>query len=219
MRAWNEFIAALADAVGGIAMLAFLSLLAAGVVAVLWYFWPRWLPRHWPLLSRGRGGRRGNDQNRDRGPGSLRRRLRWRLRWLRRRRHRERAPVHTPPDDELPDLPAEVLVLTADELAAAGRYAEAVRERLRAMVRELVDTNVIPLAPGWTVTELARAAILARPPLGPALTGAVDVFSEIWYGLRPATAGDDAAMRTYASSISSHLRADAEPSLTAGAAR
>ncbi|HLT09875.1 MAG TPA: DUF4129 domain-containing protein [Micromonosporaceae bacterium] len=220
MRAWNEFIAGLADLVGGIPMLAFLSLLATGVVAALWYFWPHWLPNRWPIFNREHGERQRDGQDRRGKLGSLRLRLRWRLRW-RRRRRRERTPVDMPADDQLPDLPAQVLVLGADELAAAGRYAEAVRERLRAIVRELVDTDVIPLAPGWTVTELARAAILARPRLGPALTGAVDVFSEIWYGMRPATEADDAAMRSYASTVSGHLRGDAgpshaEPSRTAG---
>jgi hypothetical protein len=108
--------------------------------------------------------------------------------------------------DELPNLPAHVLADSANRLASTQDYALAVRDRLRAIVRELVEAGVIPLRPGWTVTELARSAVTARPALEPALTGAVTVFSAIWYGLRPATVDDDAAMRSYAQAVSQSLR-------------
>ena len=86
-------------------------------------------------------------------------------------------------------------------MAAAGRYKEAVRERLRAIVRDLIDRGVIPVSPGWTVTELARFASLSRPALASPLQVAIDVFSEIWYGLRPATADDDAQLRSTADDV------------------
>jgi hypothetical protein len=128
-------------------------------------------------------------------------RLRWRLRW-RRRRGRRVEPVPEPlADDLLPDLPAEVLALTADQLAAAGRYAEAVRERLRSMLRLLIERGILPASPGWTVMELAGAARRARPALAGPLSAAADVFSAIWYGLRPAAESDDAAMRSYAAEV------------------
>jgi hypothetical protein len=108
--------------------------------------------------------------------------------------------------DELPDLPAVELALTADQLAAAGRYKEAVRERLRAMVRDLIELGMLPQTPGWTVTELAVAAIATRPAMDAPMRAAVAIFSEIWYGLRPATAGDDQAMRIHAAAVGQTAR-------------
>jgi hypothetical protein len=214
-RFWSELVANLADHVsGGVPTLVFLTVLAAALTALGWYFWPAWLPWHWHW----HGWRRGN-----RSPRRRRRRwalrlgrLRWRLpRWRRWRRRAKAStePAELPPD-ALPDLPAEVFALTADQLAAAGRYAEAVRERLRAIVRDLIERDVLPHSPGWTVTELARGAAIARPPLAGPLAEAVAIFSEIWYGLRPATAGDDAAMRARAGAVAAIL---AEPATaTAG---
>ncbi len=203
-RSWNEAVAALADAVwGGVPGLAFFSFIATVLIALAWYFWPGWLPWHWRFMAGSRRARSGGDG----AGGRARRRFRfgamkwrWRLRWRRRKRPRPE-PLDELPADELPDLPAGVLALTADQLADAGRFAEAVRERLRAIVRELIEREVIPHSPGWTVTELAAAATQIRPGLGPALGGAVGVFSEIWYGMRPARREDDAAMRTYAGAI------------------
>jgi hypothetical protein len=210
VRGLNEFVATAADAVGGIEMLGFLTLLVAAVVAVLWYFWPRWLPRHWGLRWRTNGDRGTRGARRRFRLGALR--WRWRLRWRRRRRRHGESPQDLPPD-VLPDLPAEVLALSADQLAAAGRYAEAVRERLRAIVRDLVDRGVVPFGPGWTVTEIAFAASREQPGLADPLSGAVAVFSEIWYGLRPSSADDDHAMRVHAATVTARVTepAVAEP--------
>jgi uncharacterized protein DUF4129 len=200
-RAWDEWLADLSDALGlSVYSMILLSLILALLVALGWYFWPAWLPWNWSL-SFGRRGSRGDRGSRQRGRRRLGR-LRWRLRWRRRRRgaEDEEAP-ETLPDDEVPDLPAEVLALTADELAAAGRYAEAVRERLRSMLRLLIERELLPASPGWTVMELAAAGARARPALGGPLAAAAGVFSEIWYGLRPATVDDDAAMRGYAAGV------------------
>jgi hypothetical protein len=204
-RFWNELVAAFGDVTpGGVTGDIFCSLVLALLVALGWYFWPAWLPWNWRWGS----GRRSTKGSRT-GTGWRGRfrlgRLRWRLRFRWRRRTR---PAEVPPDlppDQLPDVPAEVLVLTADQLAAKGRFAEAVRERLRAMVRELIERGVIPFSPGWTVTELAAAARQERPGLAPSLLGAVGVFSEIWYGLRPAHAGDDQAMRVHAEQLRQQL--------------
>ena len=203
MRRWNEFVAAVADITpAGVPMLAFLTFLLAVITSLALYFWPHWLPWRWRFRGGGgRPGRRGRDRERRRQRfrlGALR--FRWRLRW-RRRRTRAREALDDLAPDELPDLPAEVLALTADQLAAAGRYAEAVRERLRAMVRELIEREVIPHTPGWTVTELSAAASTARPALSPPLRDAAEVFSQIWYGLRPAVLADDNAMRAHAAAV------------------
>jgi D-serine deaminase-like pyridoxal phosphate-dependent protein len=127
--------------------------------------------------------------------------LRWpRWRW------RRAAPEHADlPPDRLPDLPAAALAHSADELAAQGRYREAVRERLRAIVRDLVERDVITHRPGWTVTELAVAAGRARPATAAALAAASEIFSGIWYGQRPADAWQDAAMRDLAARVRAGL--------------
>ena len=193
IRWWNEFLANVDDTVGlGLATL--LLFLAATLVALGWYFWPRWVPRRWPRLR----------LPRLRWP-----RLRWRWPW---RRHPRPAPVDGPEaellphdTDGLPDLPVEALLSLADRLAAQGRYAEAIRERLRGIVRELVDAGVVTNQPGWTVTELASAAGHARPPVRPPLSAASRLFSDIWYGQRPATAAHDARMREHASQVRAAL--------------
>jgi hypothetical protein len=200
-RWWNETMAAVGDVVP-VPLLMFLSVLGTILLALGWYFWPAWLPWNWAL----RGGRRSRERG-ERGAreGRLRfrfGRLRWRWpRWRRRRRKGEPEQVGELSPDELPELPAGVLTLTADQLAEAGRYAEAVRERLRAIVRGLIERGVIPHSPGWTVTELARAAGRVQPQLATPLDAAVMIFSEIWYGLRPAHRADDEAMRAHADAM------------------
>jgi Domain of unknown function (DUF4129) len=207
-RSCSELVADLADRVGGgVPTLVFLTVLAAILTALGWYFWPAWLPWRWHW----RGWRRRERRTRDRRTrrwGWLRLgRLRWRLPRWRRRRRRTTIPAEPAdlPADALPDVRAEVLAITADQLAAAGRFAEAVRERLRAIVRDLIERDVLPPSPGWTVTELARGAASAMPPLATPLDGAVVIFSEIWYGLRPATGDDDAAMRAHAATVAAVL--------------
>jgi Domain of unknown function (DUF4129) len=208
-RAWNEIVAGFADLVrGGVPTLVFLSFVAALLVGLGWFFWPSWLPWHWRLHD-AHGETRTERRTGWRGRFRLGA-LRWRLRRRRRKARVEEEQLDLP-DDVLPDLPADVLALTADQLAAAGRYAEAVRERMRAVVRDLIERGVLPHSPGWTVTELAAAAGRARPQLDEPLAGGVGVFSDIWYGLRPATAEDDAAMRRYADAIARDLGAAPAP--------
>lgn len=200
---WNELVARLGDVVpGGVPVLGLALFLLTGLIAALWYWWPAWVPRRWPRFRLRRRARRNRRGWRNR-LGRLR--FRWRLRW--RRRKKTTDPVELP-HDELPDLPAAVLELNADQLAAAGRYKEAVRERLRAMVRDLVERSVLAAVPGWTVTELALAGGHNRPAIAPALRCASELFSEIWYGFRPATAADDDAMRGWAEQVRTTLDAD-----------
>lgn len=86
-------------------------------------------------------------------------------------------------------------VLTADEhraaadrAAAAGDLAEAVRERFRAVVRELEQRGVLDPRAGRTVDEVALEAGTALPVLADDLRGAAVQFDDVWYGSRPATA-------------------------------
>lgn len=194
MRSWHESVAAMGDLVpGGVFSLWLLLLALTLLAALLWYFFPEWaigLARAAAGVVRAARG----------------------FRWRRRRRHRgEPAPEPSrtvqpePAEDEVPAVPAATLVLSADDLAAQGRFREAVRERLRAMVRDLAERDVIVHHPGWTVTELAGTAGWARPSIAAPLGSASEVFSQIWYGQRTATAADDAAMRGYAAQVRADL--------------
>ncbi|MEO3778133.1 DUF4129 domain-containing protein, partial [Micromonospora sp. B11E3] len=185
-RWWTEAVAALGDLVP-LPLATLLLLLAAGLVALGWYHFPAWVPRRLPRLPRLRR------------PRLARLRLP-RPRWPRRRRRGGPAlagPESTPTG---PAPPADAGPL-ADRLAAQGRYAEAVRERLRGMIGELVAERVVEQRPGMTVAELTAAATAGRPPVGPPLTGAAAIFSEIWYAHRPASPAHDARMRELAEAL------------------
>ncbi|MEU7819803.1 DUF4129 domain-containing protein [Catellatospora sp. NPDC049133] len=185
MRGWNELVA-LFDDVVPFGLAAPLLLLLAAIVAVLWFTYPGWLPKRWRM----RRAKRADESV----------------------SYTEPTGDRPDPDEdetgveELPALAPEVYLSQADRYAAEGRWAEAVRERLRAMVRELVDRGVVEHVPGWTVTELARAAGGARPELGPALQSATGVFSGIWYAQRPATAADDEQMRGHLATVHELVR-------------
>jgi hypothetical protein len=83
----------------------------------------------------------------------------------------------------------------ADAHAAAGEWAEAVRERLRAVVRALEERTVLEPRPGRTADEAAQAAGLALPACADALRSGARLFDDIWYGGRPAGPDSDATMR------------------------
>ncbi|MCU1594354.1 MAG: putative integral rane protein [Frankiales bacterium] len=76
----------------------------------------------------------------------------------------------------------------ADAAAAAGQLAEAIRERLRAVVRELESRGVLDPRPGRTADEVAREAGRAVPAVAEPLLRAATVFDEVWYGGRTADA-------------------------------
>lgn len=96
----------------------------------------------------------------------------------------------------------DLAVLTADDHrrmadghAQAGRYAEAVRERMRAIVRELEARGVLEPRLGATAREVAVDAGAQLPELAEGLSRAARIFDEVWYGGRPATLGSAAALR------------------------
>jgi Domain of unknown function (DUF4129) len=217
-RWWTDLVAAVSDVIP-LPLLLLLMIIAALIIGAFWYFFPAWVPRRLPRLRRRwriRWPRRWPTwpwKLRWSWPGlrGIAQRL---LAWLRALRRPWRRKVTGLPDepteaagepdlagDALPTLPAEALASLADRLAAQGRYAEAIRERLRAMVRLLVERGVIEDRPGWTVTELSAAAGLT--PLHEAST----VFSDVWYAQRPATAELDARMRE----LAQRLRLDRVP--------
>jgi hypothetical protein len=184
-RAWAGFLQIVDDWIG-VPLAALLLLVAAIIFGLLHYFYPRWVPKRFPRL---RFGRQRKDRDRqeqldiDLEPD-------------------EPEPEDETSDDEaVPELPAHVFASLADRFAAEGRYAEAVRERLRSMVRGLVEREILEHRPGMTVTELARAAGAARPTVEAPMRNASGIFSDIWYGERPATAEHDSRMKDLAAEV------------------
>lgn len=92
---------------------------------------------------------------------------------------------------------------TAEQYAAAGQWALAIRHRLRAVARHLEENGVLPPVPGRTATELAADAGAALPALGDELRDAAASFNDVTYGDRP---GSEAAYRQIAG-LDEHLRA------------
>ena len=70
---------------------------------------------------------------------------------------------------------------------AAGEHAEAVREYLRAVARDLEERAVLSERPGRTARELATEAGALLPEHAAALDAGARVFDDVWYGHRPAT--------------------------------
>jgi hypothetical protein len=75
----------------------------------------------------------------------------------------------------------------AEAAAAQGELSEAVRERFRAIVRNLEERGVLDERSGRTVDEVAREAGDRLPEHAGALRAAARMFDEVWYGGRPAT--------------------------------
>ncbi|MEV0132872.1 DUF4129 domain-containing protein [Dactylosporangium sp. NPDC050688] len=178
-RRWAELLQLLDDTIG-LPLLVFSLLLLSVVGGILHYCYPRWVPSRFPRLRR-----RGKGAKKD-APGPV---------------EVTGEDLEPSSGDELPDLPAQVFLTLADRLAAEGRYAEAVRERLRAIVRGLADRRTVEILPGMTVTEVAHAAAAVAPAVESPLRGAAGVFSDIWYGQLPATAEHDTLMRQYAAEV------------------
>lgn len=76
---------------------------------------------------------------------------------------------------------------TAENYAAEGDWAAAIRHRLRAVARQLEETGVLTPAPGRTANELARDAGTALPHLAGELTQAATAFNDVTYGQQPGT--------------------------------
>lgn len=82
----------------------------------------------------------------------------------------------------------------AEEAAATGQWAEAVRERLRAIVRELEARGVLEPRASRTAGEVARDGSAAVPLIAGPLRRATTTFDEIWYGGRTADASSYAVL-------------------------
>lgn len=106
--------------------------------------------------------------------------------WLMRGRRNPRSRS----DPLLDDVPSTAVDHrdAAERHAASGQWAEAIRERLRAIARDLEERAVLAARPGRTADELAAEAGEAVPALADDLRAAVLVFDDVWYGERPGTA-------------------------------
>ncbi len=78
--------------------------------------------------------------------------------------------------------------MLAEQAAAAERWPDAIRERLRAVVRELEVKGILEARAGRTAGEVARDGGAAVPALVDPLTAATRAFDEVWYGGRPGDA-------------------------------
>jgi Domain of unknown function (DUF4129) len=91
---------------------------------------------------------------------------------------------------------------TAEQYAASGNWAAAIRHRLRAIARQLEETGVLNPVPGRTSNELARDAGASLPDLAAELRSAAATFNDVTYGEVP---GTEAAYRSVAD-LDEHLR-------------
>ena len=78
----------------------------------------------------------------------------------------------------------------AARAAEAGDWAVAVRERFRAVTRELEERGVLVPVPGRTAVEIAEDAAAVRPGLGSVLRPAAEALGAVAYSSRPAGPGD-----------------------------
>ncbi|MFG2622249.1 DUF4129 domain-containing protein [Streptomyces sp. NPDC048507] len=73
----------------------------------------------------------------------------------------------------------------AEAHAAAGRWTEAVQERMRAVVRALEERTLLDPRPGRTADEAAAEAAASLPAHAADLHAAARAFDEVTYGGRP----------------------------------
>lgn len=184
MRPWNEFVAVLGD-LFSLPLIALLLVLGGILLGLLWAFWHEFIAGM-ARLMRWRPGKKKVKSEDDSEVRLI---------------TEEELEEVAESDEELPEVASAVFATLADRYAAEGRYAEAVRERLRAMVRELVERGVINHRPGWTVTELAEAAGSARPAVRPPVAEATKIFTFIWYRKEPALSEHDTRMRALAGAL------------------
>jgi hypothetical protein len=66
---------------------------------------------------------------------------------------------------------------------------------------------VVSPLPGTTAAEVAATAAAQRPAVAGPLGGATELFSEIWYGNRPALPAHDERMRALTGDVRSRMAA------------
>ena len=98
--------------------------------------------------------------------------------------------------------------------AEAGEWALAMRERLRAVVREMEERGLLDPRAGRTATEVAAEAGRVLPNCAGALHTAAEEFAQVWYGGRNATEQMDTRLRGLDDSVRR-----ARPEVPAGSTR
>ncbi|WP_430782339.1 DUF4129 domain-containing protein [Actinoplanes sp. G11-F43] len=179
MREYEELVGAL-FAVVPPALTLLILIVVTALIAAGWYWYPAWIPRRLPRLPR------------------------WKRKPRQDKKVKKAAPARKK-EDRKPPVVAPAAITVADRLAAEGRYAEAIRERLRDTVTALTRAGVIDPDPGTTAAEITDDAITGRPGVGPAMTAATSVFSGVWYGHQPAGPGEDERMRAYTTEVQQAL--------------
>ena len=114
-----------------------------------------------------------------------------------------RTPVRpaSGPLDPSEQLTAHEHQALAEQHTGAGRWADALREWLRAVVATLEERGLLDPRPGRTAADVARAGGAAIPAAAPALRDAAGAFDEVWFGGRPATPADALVGRTAADQV------------------
>lgn len=100
----------------------------------------------------------------------------------------------------------------ADYHAARGEWADAIRERMRAIVRSLEERDLLEVRPGRTADEAAIETGAVLPACDAGLREVARIFDDVWYGSRQATAAMDERLRAVDVEI-----ATARPALPAAA--
>jgi hypothetical protein len=97
----------------------------------------------------------------------------------------------------------------AERFATAGAWAEAVRARLRAIVRDLEERDLVDARPGRTADEIARDAGAALPSVAGDLHSGARTFDDVWYGGRTADSATYAAFVDLDSAVAAARPTDA----------
>lgn len=104
---------------------------------------------------------------------------------------------------------ADAYRTAAETHAAAGRWPEAIQERMRAVVRALEERALLDPRPGRTADEAAAEAGRHLPPYAGRLRAAARTFDDVTYG------GRTGSEQAYATLLALDLElVDAKPLLT-----
>lgn len=105
----------------------------------------------------------------------------------------------------------------AEAHAAAGRWSEALQERMRALVRALEERALLDPRPGRTADEAATEASRSLPRHTDALHAAARSFDEVTYARRPADAAAYARLRDLDTALQATTPEPAKTGAGAGA--
>lgn len=98
----------------------------------------------------------------------------------------------------------------AEQFAAQGDWAAAIRQRVRALGRQLEEDGVVAPLAGRTATELAGEAGQALPAYASELMLAATVFNDVSYGELPGTQTDYRLVSELDERLRAHSRASGQ---------